>query len=776
MLQILRVSPLLIASFASHVSAQLLWDNLVDTPRLVSSCGAVSLDAQNPSECEIADDFTLPGDQPSYTIGRVELRVFYISSPAPSAIEAVNVRIYEALPDETPSQVPIYDERVTDFEVLELGGTLDEYEITVAIPPVVVSGGVRYFVSLQPEYAAGESAPFLRGQLRDGFAPSIGTPAYFDFPTFSVPRWTSSDDAVNGDNEGIDIGFRLFAPDPTPPIPPLVRYAMLAKDGDPVPVIAPDATIVNILGSPVIDDAGRVVFRAVTRRSNPVEVIEEHVFAISASNTMSLVASVGDAVAGGPAGTVIAAFSPGVAPLSTGDVVVGAFVSGPGISGANDRALLRLSPGGGGEILAQSGTPTPGIPGMFAEVRDAVTESPTDAVVALHIMAPSVSQRLIYRHDAAGATPLFAAGLDVDLGSVFAPIEAVGGLAAGGAGDVVATAAFDDPNAGIRSGVFYHDGTVGQLVAATDDAAPGLAGGTFNEFSSLAASRSGPVAIGARADVAGNNVWGVWTSSGAGSLDLTFDGSTTPAELGGHPVAILDSEGITSSGAVLILACLVEDGIDVTSVNDEFLAVADASGVTVIGRENDVIPGAATQTVYDAFQSNRSVINDAGQVVARVILAGSGVGPASDSAVVGYDPRLGPLTVLRENGEIQLQGEAEPTAIDGFEVSLLESSIRPSVMNNAGELVFAVDLDSGGTAVVRTAFRDVADVTATGVSRGDPDGIVDLSDFSDYLSRWVQGDPTADITVSGACSTPVTDGVVDLSDFSCYLSFWAAAF
>ncbi|MEO0483263.1 MAG: GC-type dockerin domain-anchored protein [Planctomycetota bacterium] len=67
-----------------------------------------------------------------------------------------------------------------------------------------------------------------------------------------------------------------------------------------------------------------------------------------------------------------------------------------------------------------------------------------------------------------------------------------------------------------------------------------------------------------------------------------------------------------------------------------------------------------------------------------------------------------------------------------------------------------------------------ADITTTGNSSGIPDGILDLSDFSFYLSLWSQSDPAADVTATGVCNFGAGDSIVNLSDFSCYLSEWSA--
>lgn len=66
-----------------------------------------------------------------------------------------------------------------------------------------------------------------------------------------------------------------------------------------------------------------------------------------------------------------------------------------------------------------------------------------------------------------------------------------------------------------------------------------------------------------------------------------------------------------------------------------------------------------------------------------------------------------------------------------------------------------------------------ADTTTSGLETGEPDGIVDLSDFSFYLAQWASSEPSADITSEAVCQPGVTDGMVTLSDFSCFLSVWS---
>ncbi|MEM7754886.1 MAG: GC-type dockerin domain-anchored protein [Planctomycetota bacterium] len=68
----------------------------------------------------------------------------------------------------------------------------------------------------------------------------------------------------------------------------------------------------------------------------------------------------------------------------------------------------------------------------------------------------------------------------------------------------------------------------------------------------------------------------------------------------------------------------------------------------------------------------------------------------------------------------------------------------------------------------------LADITTSGeCSPGTGEGVIDLSDFSCYLSEWSQSSPVADITVTGTCDPGMGGDGVDLSDFSCYLSEWS---
>ncbi|MEO0482808.1 MAG: GC-type dockerin domain-anchored protein [Planctomycetota bacterium] len=67
-----------------------------------------------------------------------------------------------------------------------------------------------------------------------------------------------------------------------------------------------------------------------------------------------------------------------------------------------------------------------------------------------------------------------------------------------------------------------------------------------------------------------------------------------------------------------------------------------------------------------------------------------------------------------------------------------------------------------------------ADVTTFATSNGIPDGIVENSDYTTFLSWWSTSDPRADITATGLCvDQREPDGVIDASDFSCFVDWYA---
>lgn len=94
-----------------------------------------------------------------------------------------------------------------------------------------------------------------------------------------------------------------------------------------------------------------------------------------------------------------------------------------------------------------------------------------------------------------------------------------------------------------------------------------------------------------------------------------------------------------------------------------------------------------------------------------------------------------------------------------------------------GVVALSDDIPDAGQLVLADAVQAEmhwcpADMTTTGSDSGVPDGVVDISDFSYFLTRWAQGARRADISATGSCGTALRGDGVDISDFSCFLTLW----
>lgn len=117
--------------------------------------------------------------------------------------------------------------------------------------------------------------------------------------------------------------------------------------------------------------------------------------------------------------------------------------------------------------------------------------------------------------------------------------------------------------------------------------------------------------------------------------------------------------------------------------------------------------------------------------------------------------------------------------LDAGVLSFTISTKTPTVQQSPAVPVFYTDESATGPAVTLSITLgdgscSPADVTTDGSANGVPDGLITLSDFSFYLSRWSAGDASADITLDGVCDPGAGGGDgVSLSDFSCFLSLWS---
>ena len=215
------------------------------------------------------------------------------------------------------------------------------------------------------------------------------------------------------------------------------------------------------------------------------------------------------------------------------------------------------------------------------------------------------------------------------------------------------------------------------------------------------------------------------------------------------------------------------------------LTSVGALGQIIVDQQNSNAPGGAVP-VFNWQQSFRPTANNI--TGAAMCLNFGTAGSATIRLLDALDGTEIASGFAEGAGIIEVDfGEPIPIVPEREYFLKLEASFQWNVNTQTnpyprGELHIdgAIFSSGNGDAWFRT-FTDTsfvpacsaADVTTTGTDNGVPDGSVDLSDFSAYLSLWSASSLEADLTTTGT-SNGTPDGVVDLSDFSFYLSLWSA--
>lgn len=216
------------------------------------------------------------------------------------------------------------------------------------------------------------------------------------------------------------------------------------------------------------------------------------------------------------------------------------------------------------------------------------------------------------------------------------------------------------------------------------------------------------------------------------------------------------------------------------------LTAATASAQIVIDQQNTNAPGGAVPT-FDWQQSFRPAANNI--TGAAMCLNFGRAGSATIRLLDGLNGTEIASGFAEGAGIIEVDfGGPIPVVPEREYVLKLEASFQWNVNTQTnpyprGELYIngGTFASGNGDAWFRT-FTDTtfvaacdspADVTTTGTNNGVPDGQIDLSDFSAYLTLWSASSLAADVTTTGT-SNGTPDGAVDLSDFSFYITLWSA--
>lgn len=267
------------------------------------------------------------------------------------------------------------------------------------------------------------------------------------------------------------------------------------------------------------------------------------------------------------------------------------------------------------------------------------------------------------------------------------------------------------------------------------------------------------------------------------SIELTPDGVAVTAEVRGFsgPVATLDLLIDPAFGGPLLAVQTEAEGLSLVPADSSLEYLADEGTLlhagTVEGPQLANVPAMwslkAPSLTLDWFWAPEGV---EGRGYGAVPQPGEGPLLAALASLTPNGPIAGTyLDILLARTEFTGQGLCPrlPELMQ-FEPPVLTATIpvqpRPLPQPEQPNLR-PVKGDPGFDLVCEDSQPCPADITTTGTCNGIPDGVVDLSDFSCYLSLWGAMSPLADVTTTGT-SNGIPDGVVDLSDFSFYLALW----
>jgi len=260
-----------------------------------------------------------------------------------------------------------------------------------------------------------------------------------------------------------------------------------------------------------------------------------------------------------------------------------------------------------------------------------------------------------------------------------------------------------------RASIYWRHGvwTVGpnglpSVVAYEEDPAPGIAGVTLGKTSTNSTplmnaqiNNNNEIALFSIIDGASVNTTNdhaIWLRDGAGIFQLVMrEGDMAPQQNADVSVAALmgsDSEvtlgrpQLNNAGQLLLSAQLSGPSIDAS--NDKVLWLWDKSTFHKVVQSGDTINGLASGESVASFSlsGDSMQLNDNGEVLLQVTLAGPGVDTSNDQALVYYNATSGANIFLREGDSMQVASGDNRIVTD----YLLEG--RPG-MNNSSQVLFA---------------------------------------------------------------------------------------
>ena len=449
--------------------------------------------------------------------------------------------------------------------------------------------------------------------------------------------------------------------------------------------------------APALDDSGRTAFFGILTGSG-VSVSNSTGIWSEGSGSLALVARAGD-VAPGTSSATYGSFNAPVLNDAGQTAFGGVLALGGGVTSSNDHGIWSEGSGSLG-LVAREGHLAPG------------TASATYAGFGAPVL--NDSGETAFRGTLTGSTNI--SGIWSGAAGSLALVARAGDAAPGVTGAVYSD--FTDPlinDSGQTAfrGVLALGGSVTSsndhgiwsegsgslaLVAREGSLAPGTASATYAGFGTPVLNDSGETAF--RGTLTGStNISGIW-SGGAGSLALVARaGDAAPGATGAFYSSFTDPL-INDSGDTLFSAFLTGAGVD--STNDRGIWLEGTGSLALVVREGDIAPGAGSAE-YRFFGT--TVLNDGGQTAFFGALTGSGV-TASNNTGIWAQNSAGVLELIAREGDLLevAPGDNRTVSSLSFFGNTGNGDGRASGFNNSGELAFLAGFTDGSRGIFLSSF------------------------------------------------------------------------
>ena len=549
----------------------------------------------------------------------------------------------------------------------------------------------------------------------------------------------------------------------------------------------PGATIAS-LGVPSINSRGAFVIVGTLAGANITAANNQALWLVT-PNSVSLVVQSGSPVVQGlPAGLTISSMEfPTL--NANGTIAFLTLLQGPGVTGANTRAIIAGS-AGVLRLIARAGNPPPG---LATTLRYNSFSAPRLGSGNLIIYNASLagqelnSSGVLRPMSSDAAATMWGGQIGATMGLL---------IRAGTNGFVPGLptskfANFGDANVSEQGILTFHGSLILQnpIVTATTDMV--IVRGPVGGFAT--AARAGMIVPGL---VGSGTVRldGINPVSANGADEFAFTGTVTPsptasssfttyritnnqwqalAQTGmivapGVQVGTISSPRCSGQSNVLILSTLT--GASVGPANDQALWASITSGLYQIARKGQQVPGLASGVAFTGFTSYG--INAVGTAVFLCSVAGPGVTAASDTALVSWNDVDGLRLIGRKGGTYQV-------AVDDFRtisaiVCNLDSGAedgRPASLSSNGLLAFNLNFTDATNASVRAfLIRCIGDIATDSLDTFlNPNGSVGPEDLDAFVSGFISGSSITDIATDGTDTSRNPNGSVGPEDLDAFI-------